>query len=35
MMQKCLELFVMINGDTKRVHCFNRFSACIDTVLNS
>jgi hypothetical protein len=33
MMQKCFELFVMINGDTKRVHSFNRFSACIDTGL--
>jgi hypothetical protein len=28
MMQKCFELFVMINDS------FNRFCACIDTVLN-
>lgn len=34
MMQKCFELFVMINGDTKRARSFNRFSACIDTDLN-
>ena len=34
MMQKCFELFVVINGDTKRVHSFNRFSACFGTGLN-
>ena len=34
MMLKCFELFVMINGDTKRVHSFNRFGACVDTGLN-
>jgi hypothetical protein len=34
MMQKCFELFGVLNGDTKRAHNFSRFTACIDRLLN-